>query len=196
MLQDLKWGFGGGLGMTLVACLAAASGLISSVRAMPLIAGGALLMLLTLIVILSRSGKDTLIAAEWIPEGPQAPKAESNGQNPVLALQQPPLQPAGFGEAALDGSSSVSIDLAQALPSYQEEAENGAKRDARQAQFRFSVGSCFAEFLLRIPPNASSGEIAQKAVEVAEAMMRQQGVSTNGWGRLEVVDGRWVPTDS
>jgi hypothetical protein len=195
MLQDLKWGFGGGLGMTLVACLAAASGLISSVRAMPLIAGGALLMLLTLIVILSRSGKDTPIAAECIPEGPQAAKALPIDEAPFSALQQLLPQSPGFEEKALDGSSSASTDLFRTLPSEQE-ALNGARRDARQAHFRFSVGSCFAEFLLRIPPNASSSEIAQKAVEVAEAMMRQHGVSTNDWGRLEVVDGRWLPTDS
>jgi hypothetical protein len=193
MLQDLKWGFGGGFGMTLVACLAAASGLISSVRAMPFIAGGALLILITLIVILSRSGEDTPISAECIPDGAEALIASRMVEKPAFALQQLPPQSTSFREAASDWSSSESADLFQ---SGQEEGLNGAKRDARQAHFRFCVGSCFAEFLLRIPPHASSSEIAQKAVDVAEVLMRQQGVSTIDWGRLELVDGRWLPTDS
>jgi hypothetical protein len=192
MLQDLKWGFGGGFGMTLVACLAAASGLISSMRAMPLIAGGALLMLITLIVILSRSGRDIPLAAEGVAEGTSVAKARPNDQNPVLALQHPP-EPEGFREAASDRSSSKPADLLRALAPTRHEAATDASMDVRQAQFRFSVGDTFAEFLLRIPPNASSSEIAQKAVEVAEAMMQQQGVSKDGWGDLEVVGGRWVP---
>jgi hypothetical protein len=192
MLQDLKWGFGGGFGMILVACLAAASGLISSMRAMPLIAGGALLMLITLIVILSRSGRDIPLAAEGVGEGTSVAKAGPNDQNPVLALQHLPLEPEGFREAASDRSSAEPADLFRALAPTRHEAATGASMDVRQAQFRFSVGDTFAEFLIRIPPNASSSEIAQKAVEVAEAMMRQQGVSNDGWGGLEV-NGRWVP---
>jgi hypothetical protein len=196
MLQDLKWGFGGGFAMTLVACLAAASGLISSLRAMPLIAGGALLILITLIVILSRNGKDIPIAVECISEGAQAATAGPNGQSSVLALQQLPQEPEGGREAASDWSSSAPTDLFRALPPTWDEAATGASMNVRQAQFRFSVGDTFAEFLLRIPPNASSSEIAQKAVEVAEAMMGQQGVSKDERGGLEVVGGRWVPLNS
>jgi hypothetical protein len=193
MLQDLKWGFGGGFGMILVACLAAASGLISSVRAMPLIAGGALLILITMIVILSRSGKDTPMAAKCSPEGAQVPNVGLTGEEPVLSRQQLPPEPEGCREAASDRSSSAPTDLSRPLATTPHEETTGASMDVRHAQFRFSVGGSLAEFLLRIPPNASAGEIAQKAVEVAEAMMRQQGVSKDEWGGLEVVDGRWVP---
>lgn len=197
MLHDLKWGIGGGIGMILLAHLSVTTGLISPSRGAPLLAGGALLMLTTTIVLLFRSGTGVASAATISHQSLLLP-TERSLDEVVSETHQPADLPARCEEPEPmhHDVAAPPQDAPGALPPAPDQAIEGVHQRLRQAIFSFRSASYSAEFLLRVPRNATTSEIAQKAVEVAQQMMRRQGISEDDLRSLKSISGRWVSPEA
>jgi hypothetical protein len=192
MLDDLKWGIGGGIGMILLSHFAVTTGLISSSRGAPLLAGGALLMLITIIVLLFRSGTGIASGAATISCEPPLLPSVGPFEHTVHEPNEPADQLASAEKPSHDNFAEQAQNASVALPPAKDQATEGVHPRLRQAVFSFKIGSCSAEFLLRVPRNATTSEIAEKAVAVAQQMMWQQGVPEDEWRHLEAISGHWA----
>jgi hypothetical protein len=207
MQRDILWGAGGGLLMISLGHVARWSGVIGAMQAAPLIAGGAVLMLLTGILVIVRLYPAT---------APRTSEEMSTGPSTSLAMPVEPVEEAGWASPApgapcveVEPQERRSVPVAIAAPPLADHNQGatgdaieeqtavdapGTSMMARQVRFRFSAGDQELAFCMPVD-GAHPDLIAAKAVKIARELMRRSGVADRQLYQLAVTGAELDPSD-